>query len=147
MLEKVPSASSKRIGGMERAEKAREALKLIFADESHPMYFSKDIEFARGFNVARHTIYKIRENLGVSPRSERLLKKLHALDLSQFTIKELSTLLNVKYQNLYKIILEHKFQVKPDTPPIVFLKTYQATHKGQRKKRPREESSSLKKEK
>jgi predicted transcriptional regulator len=133
-MAKVTNPPSKRIGGLERAEKARQEMKLILTNERHPLYFAKDIEFARRYDVTRHTIYKIRDTLGILSRSERLLKKLKSTDTKQFTLKELSQMLRVKYQNLYKIILENEFQVKPDVAPITHLKKYQAANKGKKKK-------------
>jgi Zn-dependent peptidase ImmA (M78 family) len=109
-------------------------MKLILTDENNPLYFYKDIEFARKYDVTRHTIYSIREELGILPRSDRLLKKLRQLDLKRYTIKELSKMLNIKYQNLYKIILENNLVVKQDVPPITHLKKYQADRKGMKKK-------------
>jgi Zn-dependent peptidase ImmA (M78 family) len=109
-------------------------MKLILTDENNPLYFSKDIEFARRYGVTRHTIYSIREELGILSRSERLFKKLKQIDLKQYTLKELSQMLGVKYQNLYKVILENKMQVKPDVPPITHLKKYQAERKGKKKR-------------
>jgi len=123
---------SKRFGGPERAAYARTHMKEIFAKEDHAMFFAKDIEFARLFDVSRHTIYKIRDELGIAPRSKRVLKRLKELDLRKYTIKDLAKKLNLKYQNLYKIILENELETKPDTLPIEFLKEYQ-----RRKKRAR----------
>jgi predicted transcriptional regulator len=120
---------SKRIGATGRAEIARTQMQLIFSDENHPMYFAKDIEYARRYDVTRITIYKIRDSFGVPPRSERLIQKLKKIDLSQYTIKELSKMLNIKYQNLYKILQENGLKIKNDTPPINFLKKYQAERK------------------
>ena len=47
---------SKRFGGTERAEKARKELNIILSNPEHELYFEKDIEFARRFDVSRHTI-------------------------------------------------------------------------------------------
>lgn len=124
---------SKRIGGLERAEKARQEMRLILSDENNPLYFAKDIEFARRYDVSRHTIYKIRDDFKIPSRSDRLLKKLKHLDLKRFTLKDLSKMLNIKYQNIYKVILENKFKVKSDVPPITHLKKYQASQKGKQK--------------
>jgi len=128
-MTKEKDTVSKRIGAPGRAEVARAQMQLIFSDENHPMYFAKDIEYARRYDVTRITIYKIRDSFGVPPRSERLLKKLKKLDLSQHTIKDLSKMLNIKYQNLYKTIQENGLKIKNDTPPITFLKKYQAERK------------------
>ena len=66
---------NKRIGGLDRAKIAREEMKLIMSDIKNPMYFAKDLEFAKKFNVTRHTIYKAREILKIPSRSERILEK------------------------------------------------------------------------
>lgn len=120
---------NKWVGGPERAQEAREGMERIMKDEKHPLHFAKDIEFAREFDVSRHTIYRIREELGMLPRLERVVTKLRSIDLSRYTIKDLTILLNVKYQGLYKIIEDHKFSVKPDVPPIEALKRYQKARK------------------
>ena len=133
-MSREKAAPSKRIGSTTRAEKAREDLKYILTDENHPLYFYKDIEFARKYNVTRHTIYHIREELGAPSRSERILKKLKSIDLKEHTMRDLSKMLGIKYQNLYKIILENRLTAKPDTPPIVHLKKYQISMKGKKKK-------------
>ncbi|MBD3260624.1 MAG: hypothetical protein GF334_02935 [Candidatus Altiarchaeales archaeon] len=120
---------SRRVGGVARAKIARKALTVIFRDETDPLYYAKDMDFARQFFVSRHTIQKIREELGVPSRSQRILDRLDKMDLSEFTIKELSSILSVKYQNLYKIITENGLQVKADRRPVESLKEYQKNRK------------------
>jgi hypothetical protein len=132
-MTKTTNTQSKRVGGLARAEKARSEMQVILTDENNPLYFAKDIEFARKYDVTRHTIYFIRDTLNIPSRSERLLNKLKKLDLKKYTIKELAEMLRLKYQNLYKVILENGFQVKPDTAPIAYLKKYQADRKVQNK--------------
>jgi hypothetical protein len=129
--EAVPK--SKKIGGMERARKAYREIKQILTNEDDPLYLTKDIDFARKYDVSRHTIYKIRDRLKSPARSQRLLKKLRGMDTKKYTIKELSKLLKVKYQNLYKMTLENGIEVKQDTPPIAQLQKYQLS----KKKKPR----------
>lgn len=90
-------------------------MQVILTDENNPLYFAKDIEFARRYDVSRLTIYSIRDELGAPSRYQRLLKKLKSLDLSLYTINDLVKMLGVKYQNLYKVILENNLKVKPDT--------------------------------
>jgi predicted transcriptional regulator len=87
------------------------------------------MDFARQFLVSRHTIQKIREELSVPSRSERIIERLKRMDLKELTIKELSDILHVKYQNLYKILTENDMQVKPDKRPVESLKKYQKERK------------------
>jgi len=108
---------NKKIGGTERAEKARKAMTKVFTGEDDPLYFAKDIEFARKFDVSRLTIYHIRDQLKVPSRSERIIKKLKKINLPNFTIKQLAEMLNLKYQNLYKIVTENHMRTKPDIGP------------------------------
>ena len=105
---------NKKIGGLGRAKIAREELKLIFSNPSDPFYFSKDIEYAHQFDVARHTIYKIREDLKIPSRSDRILAVLKKMKTSNMTLRELSAKLKIKYQNLYKIITDNKISIKKE---------------------------------
>ncbi len=116
---------SKKFGGQGRAQKAREAMSKIFSDPDHELFLQKDIELAKRFNVSRLTIYNIREELKIPPRTDRILKKLKGIDTKQFTKKELADKLHMKYQNLYKIIQEYKIKVKPDVRPIVSMLKFQ----------------------
>lgn len=125
---------NKRIGGQDRALEARKELEKVFEDKKHPMYFAKDIEYARKFDVSRHTIYRIRDELKIVPRSERIIEHLKTLSLSKYTIRDLQKILNVKYQNLYKLLEESglRDKVKPDIQPIEHLKKYQKDRKASR---------------
>ena len=116
---------SKKFGGQGRAQKAREAMSKIFSDPNHELFLEKDIDLANRFNVSRLTIYNIREELKIPPRTDRILKKLKGIDTKQFTKKELADKLHMKYQNLYKIIQEYKIKVKPDVRPIVSMLKFQ----------------------
>lgn len=120
---------SRRVGGVARARIAREALTVIFSNENDPLYYAKDMDFARQFFVSRHTVQKIREDLSVPSRSERIIQRLKRMDLKELTIKELSDILHVKYQNLYKILVENEMQVKADKRPVESLKKYQRERK------------------
>jgi predicted transcriptional regulator len=99
---KLVQKNERKKGGQERAKLARAFMQVLFKDSNDPMYFAKDIE------VTRHTIYKIREDLKIPSRSERIVKRLKDLDYQKYSINDLSKLLNIKYQNLYKIIKEIK---------------------------------------
>jgi len=123
------TSSNKKIGGMKRARKAREDLVVVLQDESNPMFFAKDIELARKYKISRHTMYKIREEYDIPSRTSRILSVLNSLNLSKYTIKELSEKLGIKYQNLYKIIKDNNLSVKPDTPPIQYLREFQKKRK------------------
>jgi hypothetical protein len=109
---------SKKFGGQYRANKARRALSKIFMDPEHPLYFEKDTSLARRYRVSRLTIYNIRDQLGVPARNDRILNKLKSINTKKYTKKELAVILNIKYQNLYKIIRESNIAVKSDIPPI-----------------------------
>lgn len=121
---------SKRIGSTHRAAVARKELRIIFADDDNSLYFSKDSDLARRYDVTRLTILKIRDQMGVPSRSKRLKAKLEKIDTKNFTIKEIGQKLGVKYQNLYNHMTELKLPFKPDTPPIEALKQYNRDHKG-----------------
>jgi len=125
---------NKKIGATVRAKRARESMQEIFSVANHPLYFAKDIDFARKYDVSRHTIYRIREDLNILSRSTRILNRLNKMELTEFTIKDLEKILHVKYQNLYKIILENGLQIKQDVLPIEFLKKYQKDKKENRTK-------------
>jgi predicted transcriptional regulator len=126
----VQHTAPTRIGAPERAEKARKEMKKILTDEEHPLYLTKDIDFARRYGLSRLTIYKIRKELGIPSRVVRLTKKLKKIDTKNRTINELASKLNVKYSNLYRVIREKQIKTKPDTPPIESLKKYQKKRKG-----------------
>lgn len=117
--------TSKKFGGQDRANKARKVMSKIFMDQNHPLYLEKDIDLARKFDVSRLTIYNIREQLNIPPRTERILGRLKDLGASKYTKKELSEILGMKYQNLYKIIRIYKIKVKADTPPIESMIKFQ----------------------
>jgi len=126
--EKLPEFNNK-LGGSTRAKRARESIQEVFSVANHPLYFAKDIDFARKYDVSRHTIYKIRKELGIKPRAIRILSRLKKMELTEFTLKDLEKTLHIKYQNLYKIILENGLKVKQDVLPIEFLKRYQRNKK------------------
>jgi predicted transcriptional regulator len=98
--------AERRKGGQERAKLARASIQVLFKNPDDPLYFAKDIEFAKKFEVTRHTIYKIREELKIPPRSERIFKRLQDMGYKSYSINDLSKILGIKYQNLYKIIKE-----------------------------------------
>jgi hypothetical protein len=125
----MTKTENKKIGGVVRARKAREELILALQEESHPMYLAKDIDLAKKFDVSRHTIYKIRDDYEIPSRTNRILTALKGIDMSKYTIKELSDRLGVKYQNLYRIIKDNGLTAKSDTPPIESLKEYQKSRK------------------
>jgi DNA-binding XRE family transcriptional regulator len=116
---------SKKFGGQERADKARKDMEKIFSDPAHSLYLEKDIDLAKKYNVSRLTIYNIREQLKIPPRTNRILGRLKSVNSKQYTKKELSELLGLKYQNLYKIIREYKIKFKEDTPPIISMIRHQ----------------------
>ena len=120
---------NKKIGGAERAKKARQELIILLQDEKSQLYFAKDIELAKKYDISRHTMYKIREEYEIPSRLFRILNVLKSIDLSKYTIKDLSEKFNIKYQNLYRIIKDNNLKVKPDTPPIESLKRYQKSKK------------------
>lgn len=118
-----------KIGGSQRAQIARERLVDIFSNPEDKDYLLKDIEYAKRFDVTRHTISSIREQFKVPARTDRIINRLKDIDSKSMTIKEISELLDVKYQNLYKIIKEHDIEVKPDTRPIEHLKAHAKSRK------------------
>lgn len=121
----MSESMSKKFGGQSRAQTAREAMSKIFSDFKHELYLEKDIDLAKRFNVSRLTIYNIREELKVPPRTERILFRLKKIDTKKFTKKEIADMLKMKYQNLYKIIREYNIKVKPDTRPIESMIKFQ----------------------
>ena len=126
IVRKKKSAISKYTIGKQRAIKAREELQLILTDEDNPLFLSKDTDLAKRYGVSRLTVRNIRANvLDIPSRADRIVTKLKHMETKNFTINELSEILNVKYQNLYKIIIEAKIPVKNDTPPIENMLKYQ----------------------
>lgn len=105
---------NKKIGGLERAKIAKEELRLIFNDPTNTLYFYKDLEYAKKFDVTRHTIYSIRDKLCIPPRSERILNILKKMKTKDMSINDISEKLHIKYQNLYKIITDNKISVRKE---------------------------------
>lgn len=105
---------NKRIGGTDRAKIARDDLEVIFTDSTHPEHMEKDIYFARKYDVTRHTIYKIREDFKIPSRSKRVLAVLKSIDTGKYTLHELSKTLDLKYQNLYKTMVDNNLPYKKD---------------------------------
>lgn len=104
----------KRVGGVKRAKKAREYMQDVMADENHQMRYAKDIDFARKFDVSRHTVYAIRDEISMPPRSVRLAERLKTMNTHDKTLSELCRMLNVKYAGLYKIMTENDLPFKSD---------------------------------
>jgi len=109
----------KRVGGVKRAKKAREYMRAVMADEGHQMRYAKDIDFARKFDVSRHTIYAIRDELKMPPRSQRVADRLKRMKTADRTLGEICQLLNVKYAGLYKVMTENGIPFKSDLKPPV----------------------------
>lgn len=126
---------SKKIGGQDRADRARKELAKIFKDEDHQLYLEKDIDLANKYDVSRLTIYNIREELGIPSRTDRIVGRLKKIDTKKYTKRELASLLGLKYQNLYKILRERKIRVKPDTPPIVSMIKHQKEKRDSQKEK------------
>lgn len=114
MNKKKDTKVNKRIGGVDRARLARQDLIKIFNDPTHPLHLAKDIEFARQFDVIRHTVYKIREELNIPPRSKRVLAVLKSMDTGRYTLRELAAKLDLKYQNLYKVVTDFDLPYKKE---------------------------------
>ena len=98
--------------GRKNAEAARKEMEEIFKSPKNPLYFAKDIDFAKKYGVTRLTIYKIRDDLKVPSRSERLILALKNINTKDYTVQELGLGLNVKYQNLYNIMKTNKIPYK-----------------------------------
>lgn len=103
---------NKKIGGVKRACQAREELLKIYNDPGHPEHLEKDIYFARKYDVIRHTIYKIRHDNKIPPRSKRILGVLKSLNTKELTMNDLTEKLHLKYQNLYKIMKDNNLPFK-----------------------------------
>jgi len=119
---------NKRIGGYLRAQIARIELISIFKDTADKKSLLKDIEYAHQYDVTRHTIASIREELSIPARTERILIRLKELPTAEKTLYELCDILGIKYQNLYKIVKDNNLPYKPDVQPIEYLKRH-ATNK------------------
>ena len=105
-IQNMIETQNRKVGGQERAKLARASMQVLFKNPNDPLYFAKDIEFAMKFGVTRHTIYKIREELKLPSRAERIAQKLKDMDYKKYKINDLSQKLGIKYQNLYKVIKE-----------------------------------------
>lgn len=105
---------NKKIGGTTRAKFARDQLKNIFTDITDPLHLAKDIDLAKKYDVARHTIYKIRHDLKIPPRSKRVLNVLKNMDTGRYTLNEIAARWNLKYQNIYKLVLDNNIPYKKD---------------------------------
>jgi len=116
---------NKKFGATKRADIARKAIKKIMSDKNNILYFSKDMDLAKRLDVSRHTICSIREELGIMTRTQRIVARLNSLNLSKYTINDLTLMLNAKYQNLYKILKANDLKTKADVPPIESLQKFQ----------------------
>ena len=96
-----------------KSQMLKEELSKIFLDIDHPLFLEKDINLAKKFNVVRLTIYNIRKKLKIPPRNDRIAIKVKSLHPEKYTIKEMSDTLNIKYQNLYKVLSENGIKYKP----------------------------------
>lgn len=127
---------SKYTTGKIRAEKAKKELNIILRDENNPFFLFKDTDFAEKYGVSRLTIRNIRANrLNIPPRGARIVQKLKHMRTHIYTINELSEMLNLKYQNLYKIIMEENIPIKPDTPPIESMISHQRIKRAEKDKK------------
>lgn len=108
----------------ERARIARDKLRKVFSDPDHRYYLEKDNFFADRYEVSRHTISAIRGELEVPIRSRRIEQTLDRLDTSAHTIRQLSTILGIDYQNVYKIIKSKKLPVLKDETSVLHLKQF-----------------------
>jgi len=106
---------SKLQNRVERSNEARKELALILNDEAHPLYLAKDIELSKKFKVSRHTIYHIRNEMETPSRKYRIIKVLRSIPTMNMTISEISKKLNLKYQNVYKILVEESIPFKEET--------------------------------
>jgi len=109
---KKQDQTNRRRQGRKNAEVARKEMEEIFKSPKNPLYFSKDIDFAKKYGVTRLTIYKIRDDLKVPSRAERLIVALKNIDTKEYTVQELGLGFNVKYQNLYNIMKNNKIPYK-----------------------------------
>lgn len=135
---------SKYTIGKRRAEKAKRELNVILRDKDNPLFLSKDTDFAIKYGVTRLTIRNIRvKHLNIPSRSVRIAQKLKHMRTNIYTINELAELLNLKYQNLYKIIIEENIPVKPDTPPIESMISHQLMKKAERDKKVKERKTKV----
>lgn len=99
---------------LDRTESAQEDFKVIFSDPKHSLYFAKDSELSREYGISRHTVRTLRTVVGAPSRSKRILEALKRMPTKKHTIFELSDMLGVKYQCLYRIIRDHNIKVKSD---------------------------------
>lgn len=105
---------NKKIGGTDRAKIARTEIKEIFSNPKHPLYLIKDIDLAKKYDVIRHTIYKIRDEMNIPSRPKRIVMLLKNTDTGNYTLKELSQKTGLKYQNIYKIMNYHNLPYKTE---------------------------------
>lgn len=92
----------------DRSWQLQQHLEEIFTDPNHPEFFFKDIDFARKYNVSRHTIEKIRCLSNIPNRKLRIAIFLKKIKEEKFTIRDLSSSFSVKYDSMYKLIEEFK---------------------------------------
>jgi formyltetrahydrofolate synthetase len=91
---------------------ARKEMEAIFKDHTNKLYFAKDIDLAKKYDVTKLTIYKIRDNLQIPSRSKRILNLLKEIATSEYTVQKLSEDLGLKYCNLYNIMKNNKLPFK-----------------------------------
>jgi hypothetical protein len=107
-----------------RGELARRYIQRIFNNPEDPMYTASDVTLAKQFNITRLTVINIRTEMGLKGRNARVVELLANIDTSKFTIKEISARINVKYQNVYKIIKQLNLKVYADKRPIESMLEY-----------------------
>ena len=120
---------NKKYGAFARTQEARTKIKEIFSNTRNRYYFLKDAELSKVLDISRHTVKKIRGEQNIPTRALRILEILANIDTEKFTITELSLMLNLRYQNLYKVIKMNHLPFKPDTPPIESLRRYHERQK------------------
>ncbi|NLD91341.1 MAG: hypothetical protein GX639_01600 [Fibrobacter sp.] len=108
---------------------ARHYLQTVFKNPKHPMYTASDTDFARDLNVTRLTVINIRKKLHMENRHNRIIDLLKQIDTTEYTLRELAALLDLKYQNLYKLVRMLKLQTRPDKKPIESMIEFQKKSK------------------
>ena len=104
---------NKKIGGTARAKVARTELSEILNNPSHPDYTKKDIYFAKRYDVSRHTIYKIRDDLKCVSRPNRLINFIKKNSSDTMTIQDIATKTGIRYQLVYKAVKDNKIPYLP----------------------------------
>jgi hypothetical protein len=91
----------------ERVTVARKHMGVIFGDAAHADYFLLDTAVAERYGISTPTVRKIRRDIGVGPRDQRILEAVNKYGPSRMSIDDMLTAIGprgVTYHGLYMLL-------------------------------------------